>query len=134
MPHFPTSPNNSNLSRNQRKALPILASSPSISEAARLSRVDRSTLYRWLEDEEFRTELAQLHQKAADVATAHLQGLTLQAVQALAELLESPAPNIRLRAVRTALSYAVKLREIQDLGNEVQVLLDAIPLKTNRGE
>ncbi len=134
MPHSPTDLKNSNLSRNQRKALPILAASPSISEAARLSKVDRSTLYRWLEDENFRAELAQLQQKAAGVATANLQGLTLQAVQALAELLESPVPNIRLRAVRTILSYAIKLRDVQDLANEVQTLLDAIPLKTNRGE
>ncbi len=134
MPHSPTDLKNSNLSRNQRKALPILAASPSIFEAARLSKVDRSTLYRWLEDENFRAELAQLQQKAAGVATANLQGLTLQAVQALAELLESPVPNIRLRAVRTILSYAIKLRDVQDLANEVQTLLDAIPLKTNRGE
>ena len=38
----------------QKRALPILASAPSIAEAARLSDVGRRTLHRWLDDPNFR--------------------------------------------------------------------------------
>ena len=52
------------LTARQEKALPILASASSIAEASRLSDVGRRTLHRWLDDPDFRDELARLHEEA----------------------------------------------------------------------
>ena len=119
---------NSGLTPRQRMALPILASAPSVAAAARLSDVGRRTLHRWLRDDDFREELVQLHQESAELARAQLQGLTLQAILALGDALEDPNPDIRMRAIRTALSFSVKLNDIQKLREEVQVLEDSLPL------
>ena len=115
------------LSHRQRMALPIVAATPSLSEAARLSKVGRRTLYRWLEDEDFREALSQLHKQSADLATAQLQGLMLHAVQNLGELVKDPNPAVRLRAIRTALAYSVRLNEIESLNDELQAVRDSLP-------
>ena len=119
---------NPDLSPRQEAALPILAAAASIAQAARLSRVSRRTLHRWLQDPEFRAELVQLQCQAAELAKGQLQGLTLQAVLHLGSFLEDPSSDIRLRAIRTILSYSTKLNEIQDLQEAVQALEDSLPL------
>ena len=128
MAHNDPKTKNSNLATRQRMALPILASAPSVAEAARLSKVGRRTLHRWLQDDDFRNELAQLHQQSAELARTQLQGLMLQAVLALGDSLEDPNPDIRMRVIRTALSFSVKLNDIHKLREEVQALEDALPL------
>ena len=125
---------NSGLTARQRMALPILASAPSVAVAARLSDVGRRTLHRWLQDDDFRQELAQLHQESAELARTQLQGLTLQAILALGDALEDPNPDVRMRAIRTALSFSVKLNDIQKLKEDVQALEDSLPLWSARHE
>ena len=116
----------------QKRTLPILASASSISEAARLSDVGRRTLHRWLDDPNFRNELAGLHKEAADLARSQLQGVMLQAVLALADSLQDPNPEIRLRAIRTALDYSVKFNDIETLRQEFQDLEDSLNLSGGR--
>ena len=125
---------NPDLSLRQQSALPILAAAPSITEAARLSRVGRRTLHRWLQDPEFRAQLAQLQRQSAELAKGHLQGLTLQAVLHLSDFLENPNPEIRLRAIRAILSYSIKLNDIQELHQEVQALETSLPLWLAQGK
>ena len=119
---------NPDLSPRQRSALPILAAAPSIAQAARLSKVGRRALHRWLQHPEFRSQLALLQRQTAELAKGQLQGLTLQATIHLGAFLEDPNPDLRLRAIRVILSYSTKLNEIQQLQGEVQALKDSLPL------
>ncbi len=123
---------NPGLSPRQQSALPILAAAPSVVQAARLSGVGRRTLHRWLQDPEFRAQLAQLQRQSAELAKGCLQSLTLQAVIHLSNLLEDSNPEIRLRAVRATLNYSAKFNEIQELHTQVQALEDALPLWTDQ--
>ena len=122
------------LSPRQQSALPILAAASSIAQAARLSRVGRRTLQRWLQDPEFRAELGQLQCQAAELAKGQLQGLTLQAVLHLGSFLEDPNPDLRLRAIRAILNYSIKLNDIQELHQEVQALETSLPLWLAHGK
>ena len=45
------------LTQKQLAALPYLVASPSLSEGARLASIGRATLYRWMNDDEFRRTL-----------------------------------------------------------------------------
>ncbi len=83
------------LSRRQKTALPVVAASPSVLEAARRSNVGLRTLHRWLEDDDFRRELERLHDEAAELARHELQGLMLRSVTAISESLKDPSPSIR---------------------------------------
>ena len=127
-------PGKSSLTARQKSALPVLASASSIAEAARLSDVGRRTLHRWLDDPDFRDELARLHKEAADLARGLLQGVMLQAVLALADSLQDPNPEIRLRAIRTALNYSVKVNDIESLRQDLQALEDSLNLSGDHNE
>ena len=95
-----------------------------------MSRVSRRTLHRWLKDEEFRQKLAQQANKSGQLARLQLQEISLRAVIALTDALEDPNPNMRMRAIRTALDFSGKsgkFNEAQLLHEEIQALEDALP-------
>ena len=109
----------------QRATIPILAGANSVA-AARMSRVSRRTLNRWLKDEEFRQQLAEQANKSGELARLQLQEISLRAVIALTDALEDPNPALRMRAIRTALDFSGKFNETQLLHEEIQALEDAL--------
>ena len=103
------------LTARQAAALPYLVATPSIEEGARLAHVGRATLYRWMQDDEFRSRLEQLRAEAAELARTELRGLMLKSVVVLAESLEDPNPNIRLRAAQMTLTTGLKIIDVESI-------------------
>ena len=134
MAHLGPKIKNPGLSPRQQAALPILASTPSITHAASLSKVGRRTLHRWLQDPEFRGQLGKLQRESAEFAKGCLRSLTFQAVLHLGDLMESSSPEIRLRAIRAVLNYSTKVDEIQELSAQVQALEATLPLRNAQEE
>ena len=118
----------SRLTRRQQFALQIMVETPSISEAVRQSKIARKTLYRWLEDDDFRQELSRLHQEAAELAREETQSLMLQGVAVLAASMKDPDKAIRLRAARYALTFAHQVAEAEKMKQELHDLQESIPL------
>ena len=115
------------LTPRQRATIPILAVANSVAAAARMSRVSRRTLNRWLKDEEFRQKLAEQANKSGQLARLQLQEISLRAVIALTDALEDPNPALRMRAIRTTLDFSGKFNEAQLLHEEIQALEDSLP-------
>ena len=69
------------LTPRQRATIPILASANSVDAAARMSRVSRRTLHRWLKDEEFRQKLAEQANKSGKFNEAQLLHEEIQALE-----------------------------------------------------
>ncbi len=104
-----------NLTNKQLVALPYLVSYESLSEAARLANVGRTTLYRWMHDDSFREELERRRQEAAELADTEIKGLRLKALIVLAESMEDPNPVVRLRAAQAAYSLGIKSGDLADV-------------------
>ena len=68
------------LTSRQRATIPILAGANSVA-AARMSRVSRRTLHRWLKDEEFRQKLAEQANKSGKFNEAQLLHEEIQALE-----------------------------------------------------
>ena len=117
----------SSLSRRQQSALPVIATTPTLAQAARSSGIGESTLYRWLEDPLFREELIRLRQEAADLAKRELQGVMLRSVSVISDALEDPDIAIRLRAARYGMSFAVQISEVEKLRADLQAVEDSLP-------
>ena len=120
------------LTERQLQALPFLVAASSRSEAAKLAAIARTTLYRWMEDYEFRRELERLRSEAADLTHCELKGLMFKAVQVLGEAMEDANTNVRLRAAQITLSVALKANELKEIQRRLQLLDDALPLWATR--
>ncbi len=101
----------SQLTRRQMLALPILASAPSMTQAAREAGISESTLYRWRQNEHFRKELQRLTAETADLTRQEMESLTRQSSQVLSDLMQDPDPMVRLRAARAVAVMGVQVSE-----------------------
>ena len=118
----------SSLTFRQQSVLSIIATAPTVAQAARKAGVGESTLYRWLEDDEFRAELTRIREASANLARQELQGLMLRSVTVLAEAMDDPDKTVRLRAARYAMSFAGRISEVEKLRKEIQEVEAALPM------
>ncbi len=123
-----TARKNESLSQRQVVALPYVASEPTVSEGARAAGIARMTLIRWMRDPAFREELERIRRNISELAYSELEGLTLKSVIRLQQLLDDPDPNVRHRAIRTALSLSLTVRDQRELRRQVETLENAITL------
>ena len=120
----------SSITFRQQAALTVIAATPTVAQAARQSGIGESTLYRWLEDPDFRAELVRLREESANLARQELQGLMLRSVSVIAEAMDDPDKAIRLRAARYAMSFAAHIGEVEKLRKEIQEVEAALPIWT----
>ena len=120
------------LTHRQMAALPHIVASPTLSQGARSANIGRATLYRWLQDEEFRQALNRLRSEAADLATSELQALMLKGIMVLSQAMEDPSPDIKLRAARATLYLALKVKDIEEIQRRLELIDDAFALRASR--
>ncbi len=126
-----TQEGNVDLTTRQTMAMPYIAGNASMTEAAKAAGISRVTLYRWMKEPSFRTELERIRKDAVDLAYAELRGLALKSVTAIAELLEDPDPRVRCMAARIALYNVARAEEVHHLRNRFDILDRAITLLKN---
>ena len=113
------------LTPRQTAALPYIAAEPNLVRGAQAAQVGRRTLMRWLNDPAFRAELERIRENIADLAYTELEGLTLKSVMRLDQLLDDPDPNVRHRALKTALSLSLNVRDQRDLRQQLEAVENA---------
>jgi hypothetical protein len=118
----------SSLSFRQQAALPIIASSLSLAEAARNSGIGLSTLRRWLNNPEFCEQLALLRRDASLLAIQKLQAMVPRSISVIAEVLDNADPALRLRAARCVMDYFIQLNQEYVLRAEIQELKESLDL------
>ena len=114
------------LTIRQQAALPLIACSPTITQAARASGIGESTLHRWLSDPVFRSHLLHLRQESAQLARQELQSLLPLCASVFADAMQSPDLALRLRAARYALSYIIRISEVEQLNEDIRNLEQAM--------
>ena len=120
-------PQVSPLSSRQVRALPVLAASLNIPQAAQATGVSKRTIHRWLKQENFRTELDRIKSEIAETTRQELKVLTEYSYRVITELMEDPDPMVRLRAARFVIQIGVRICEAENLGKEIQDPKEASP-------
>ena len=120
------------LSIRQRKALPHLITSDSLAEGARRANISRTTVYRWMDDDEFRTELKRLRDEAAELAQTEIKGMMLDAAMVIRDALDDENPSVRLRAAAATLNLSLKTIHGMDVEKRINLLSDAVQLSKDR--
>ena len=78
-----------------------------------------------MDDPAFRAELERIRHNISDLAFNVVEGLTLKSVIRLDQLLDDPDPNIRLRALKVALSISLSAKEQKEIRNRIEVVENA---------
>ena len=117
------------LSARQVSALPHLLKCGSITDQARAAGIGRSTLYRWLEDENFRVALQTLREETLHVAESEIQAMAFEAAAVLYEALHSNDKRLKFRAARTVLQHAQQAQYGHRLEQRFDALHEAANLR-----
>ncbi len=110
------------LSTKQRKAIRALLAGMNVSDAADAADVARGTLYTWFDNPDFMAELRAAEQKALDDVARRMAGLTDKAVNVLKAQMEDERSAQALRAARTVIDAALRLREAVALEERIAAL------------
>lgn len=116
------------LSRKQEQAIAALLTYPTIEQAAKAVGVGETTLWRWLQDEDFQELYRQAKREVVSQAITRLQQASCEAVEALREIInnaEAPA-HARVSAAKAVLEAAQKGVENEDLAQRIKALERAL--------
>ena len=109
------------------KAIVALLSGKTNSQAAQSAGVTERTIYRWLSDPSFRSELSEAERQMIESATRQMSSLQEKAINVLDQLLESQdvSPQIRLSTAKSILrlSLGYRDRNIERRLYELEVLV-----------
>ena len=109
------------------KAIVALLSGKTNSQAAQSAGVTERTIYRWLSEQSFQTELHEAEQQMIESSTRQMSSLQEKAINVLDQLLVSQdvSPQIRLRTANSILrlSLAYRDRNIERRLYELEVLV-----------
>ncbi len=116
-----------NRERAKAAVLQHLASGMQVRTIAAKTNVSEHTIWRWLQDEDFRQKLDELQSQALEGVAAALAAASTEAVATLRALLSSKVPMARLGSARAILEMLIKLREIAGLEERLRALEDGLP-------
>ena len=121
-------------SRKEHAEIVALLVHPTITEAAKAAGISQATLWRWLQEDEFRQKYRQAQKKVFHEALGTLQGATTEAVKCLRRNLDSSNTWAAVQSARTILHYGLKSHEMFDLEDRIEKIEAALKAKTKAEE
>ena len=113
------------LNGKHRRAIAALLTSRTVEQAAIAAGVGERTLYRWLDDPDFRAAYTDASRQLLAETVGRLRAATGEAVDALRAALQDDLTSNRIRAATVLLDTAVKV-EVDDLSRRVAELEEAL--------
>ena len=110
------------LGRKEEQAILALLTHPTIPEAAAACGVGEATLWRWMQEPEFRDRYRQARRQVLEGAIASLQQAAGEAAATLRALLTAESETVRLGASRAILEQATKGADLLDLEARIAAL------------
>ena len=104
------------LTIRQEKAIAAMLSCQTVAEAAKLAQVGERSIYRWLKQDTFQSQLRRARRRALSESLGRLQQVADRAVDTLDTILQNEKATTasRVSAVRAALRFACHGIEIDD--------------------
>ncbi len=119
-------PEDIKLTHRQLLAITCLLHSSSIEEAAQKGKVSRTTLYKWLRDQDFKEELALRRKEAIKDALDKLRCAIVGATEELVKLTKSSREDIRRLACKDIIEFALKSIELEEIEERLEKVEKAI--------
>ena len=100
---------------NKDKALIALLGSNSIRDAAKACGLSEVTIYRYLNDQDFRREYREVRRQSVENAIGQMQRLTADAADTLERNLHCENPAVEVRTAQIIFENSIKLLETTDI-------------------
>jgi hypothetical protein len=118
--------NQDKLTAAQTRIIPVLLSK-SVTDACREAKIGRKTVYDWLKQNSFKSELERCRDELFNGAMDRLKANTEKALDKLILLMDSgDKDDVQVRCAQTLLDYAWKLKQSQDLERRIELLEQAL--------
>ena len=108
--------------RQREEAILALLIEPTIEAAAKRAGVSDVTLWRWMQEPDFRDRYRQARRQVLEGAIASLQQSAGEAATTLRALLKAESESVRLGAARAILDQATKGADLLDLEARIAAL------------
>jgi methyl coenzyme M reductase gamma subunit len=107
---------------NKEKVLSALLNTDSITSAAKHCGITERTIYRYLEDAEFKREYRTARREVYENTIGQIQHATKQAVETLNKNLSCGNPSVEVRAAQIILDASTKGIETLDILERLEIL------------
>jgi hypothetical protein len=114
------------LTPRQRKAIPLLVASRTYTEGIEKAGINRTTVYKWLKEPLFKTELERQRDELAREALGILSQSMTKAVETLVGLLDCGDGRLKRLAANDIIHHVLEHREIEELRNRLDAVEHAI--------
>ena len=108
------------LSRRQLKAIPFLIGSPTYTQGCEKAKINKTTLYKWLKNPEFRTELDRQRSEIVEAAFGMIAQNIEKAVSTLVGLLDTGDDRVKRLTANDIIGHFLKQKELEDLEERIQ--------------
>lgn len=112
------------LNIRQDRFLKALMEAPSIEKACELTKINKTTGYKYLKDENFLAEYRKLRREAMQQVTARLQKASEEAVSVLREVMndKEASPSSRVQSAKNVLEIAYRSIELDDIQERIETI------------
>ncbi|HBM16075.1 MAG TPA: hypothetical protein DD381_07020 [Lentisphaeria bacterium] len=128
----------SQLSVKQMVVLEKLADNTDVEEVARITGTAKGTVYRWLQNNDFKTKLTSMRSDILDASLNLVKAQCRRAVDKIATLMNSDNEMVALKAATYLLDKALDVKTVQELEQrliqiEVKIQNNHITTNTTTG-
>lgn len=117
------------LTNRQLKAIPIIVTSPTYSEACKKAKVNRTTFYEWLKIPEFKAELDRQRDEIAAEAFGVLSQSLTKAVEALVGLLDTKDQRLKRLVCKDIIEHFLNYKHNKELEGRLEAIEQALAEK-----
>ena len=108
------------LSRRQLKAIPFLIGSPTYTQGCEKAKINKTTLYKWLKNPEFKVELERQRSEIVEAAFGMIAQNIEKAVSTLVGLLDTGDDRVKRLTANDIVNHFLKRRELVDLEERIE--------------
>ena len=105
----------SKLTARQLKAIPHIVSRPMYTEGCKKAKINKTTLYKWLKEAEFKAELDRQRDAVSAEAFGILSQSLTKAVETLVGLLDNKDDRLKRLTAKDVIDFIIRHKENEDL-------------------
>jgi hypothetical protein len=103
------------LTDRQLKAIPFIVSRSTYTEGCKKAKINKTTLYKWLKDPQFKAELDSQRDAVASEAFGVLSQSLTKAVETLVALLDKKDDRLKRLTAKDIIDFIIRHKENEDL-------------------